>query len=558
MADTKINDKGQVVVNGIVPGLPQKQPSPQSPTTNVTPPGTPSVLSLIQNPPMTAVAPVLGGGINIAGNPANGIVQAGAPTAPIIPQAFNAPVTAQVQTGLPNLPAGVQPFGQAPAGPALPDPNKDQEEIKNKLESGNTNLEDAGAVRETADTPTVPTATVDFTPTPGSGAADVGLPDLSGSSSIPDATKVDYDADAKAMKDLVAQYQKDSKAISDRYLQLIDSFSTDPNAQKLVDINLALGKSEDEIRKGLSDAGVPASVGLVSQLVHERDKALINDRDKLTALAEMRDKQYERIKDHDKEAAEQVARVFNTTYDLDSKLFDLKVKEGDRAQELADKAKAAKVDYVKNLLTTGGLAYTSDADLAKLAVQSGYPEASLLAAKKSLRNKTQVDAQQLENDKFSAETARINANRARVETKAVENLGGAYADIDAQLTKAEGDDGFVNTKTYGALLAKAKDQDLFAQSFGDRLNPDDPTAKAYRTQYEKQASVSGSASRSVNYTAASIPEDLDAAVRASIASALVNDVAWEDAYPRLSETFPNVDINTLTAMWKAAHGGNLY
>lgn len=526
----------------------QKQPTPTSPTTNAVP------ATYVQQDIKAQPIPQ---GVNIALNSKTGEAIAN----PFFRAQGLTPFNLTSTTPFGALPSVMQsptPLGppapvQPPAGlsvAAKVDPNEAQRRMQALLADGKTDLDNAGDVREKVNEISKTETTITETATGASGAG-YGLEDIS-KADVPDEVKSAYDDDIKESLALQKQAQADMTKAQTRLTELLTTFSSDPNAQKLAAINVALGKSEEDIRKSLQEAGVPASVALVTQMVHEHDKTLISERNYLTALAEQRDKMFDRMKDVNIELAEQTAKSFDRQFGITESLIALKEKEGDRADKLRETAIRNASDRAKSIVSTGAIAYMSEAELAKMAKESGYPIEALIAAKKSAQKKEANADRALDN---TANRLALDAGKVTGIASTKFTLGDTYENVDSLLAgsvdASPESDGFVNTATYAAARSKAKDTDDFDLTFGGRLNPNDPTAKGFISNFKKLTKAGDTPrSTSVNYTNVSIPDDIDQDLRANIQAQLDAGVTWEEVNNELANSFPEVGFEYIASTWQ--------
>jgi len=161
------------------------------------------------------------------------------------------------------------------------------------------------------------------------------------------------------------------------------------------------------------------------------------------------------------------------------------------AQSIDQEEKSSAQTNINFLLTNfGSKAFSGmkEDDLAALEKGAGYPTGSLTKGLQALKEKELLgkagDLREVGGSLYNI-TTDANGNKKvelLIKKPATGEAGGGVTTYDTQksvLEASRGSDGYVNTDTYKAQRAVAKDKTGFDKNFSYMLNPNDPTAQSY-------------------------------------------------------------------------------
>lgn len=367
----------------------------------------------------------------------------------------------------------------------------------------------------------------------------------------PDAPKEEKDAYGEMLKqanDLVTRFSTAMEGYNQQLDSILASTDTTPEQKQLAKLNLSIAGTENDVRAEFQRAGIPASLGLVAQVVNERDKGLILQRQYLTDLIAIRDKQYDRMVKINEDAANRAARQFDNAFNIQGRMIDLSEKSKDREQVLQDKQQTMAKDRVNLAISSGGLAYMDEAELSALAKGSGYSVAQLKAAQVAVKDKTKNAEERLSIAQsqlaLSQERLSFQQDKAATQTKTTYKLGGPFDEVQKSLDDHKGSAGFTDTDFYDAWRSLAKDEAAFDATFGYLLNPNDPKAKSLIGIAEKKAQTAAQINQSLK-NSINLPENAD------VKKNLIDDISTGASMSDLISAYREFDSTEISKLYDA-------
>lgn len=443
-------------------------------------------------------------------------------------------------------PALPTPLSATPYGPAvpppLPDPNARQAELHAIISGAAVKdtaiLDQPGKLRELAGGTAAPKEDIVKQ------GVDAGL-------IPPDAPKEEKDAYGEMLKqanDLVTRFSTAMEGYNQQLDSILASTDTTPEQKQLAKLNLSIAGTENDVRAEFQRAGIPASLGLVAQVVNERDKGLILQRQYLTDLIAIRDNQYDRMVKINEDAANRAARQFDNAFNIQGRMIDLSEKSKDREQVLQDKQQTMAKDRVNLAISSGGLAYMDEAELSALAKGSGYSVAQLKAAQVAVKDKTKNAEERLSIAQsqlaLSQERLSLQQDKAAAQTEATYKLGGPFDEVQKSLDDHKGSAGFTDTAFYAAWRSKAKDVAAFDATFGYLLNPNDSAAKSFIGVAEKKAQTAAQINQSLK-NSINLPENAD------VKKNLIDDISTGASMSDLISAYREFDSTEISKLYDA-------